>query len=628
MNEFLQSVAGSPFSGGLCAVAALLASFGLGRALSAAIGIEWRHPLFRDVSLCVLGLDVFALLVSLASYTAASPYVPHLFWLAAIPFSISGLCLLVRSGRLFRAKTLVPILILLLPFAFCAASALCPPVGWDELVYQLAVPRRWLEAGHATIQPDLPYSAFPCLPQFLYWPLMGPGGAVAAKSLSFAIFALLAVSAFLLCRLRCSAKCATVFALAFVLSPIVNGLSKEAYAEQFIAVNLAAALLLLKGVSPKGGFKAATFAGIFAGAVAAVKLTGAFAGAAIAAMTLLSKEVSRRTALPLVLAAALFPASFYLRPALGAGNPLHPYFAGLFTADAPTLESSRFHHAIGFEKYGADGVPGFLLTPFILGVPALDKVNDGSYGMQLFLLLLLAALHLRESVLSHGVVRFLRSPASALAVSIALLYVAWFLSARQARFLLPAFLLLLILSPGFLRSLSPKLKTAALAVLLLLSALSFPPKAIKHFSICWKCVTGGISQADFIYSGTGEGYLHAVNALSTETGSGARPLLLFEERTLYMPRRCVIGTPFMQAAIFTPPDAITPAALEKALSESPFTHILARSPKDNPDLLPGYIDRSMGLLDSVAALEEAKFLKALWRDRGYALFEIAGRAQK
>jgi hypothetical protein len=53
--------------------------------------------------------------------------------------------------------------------AITLGPALCPPTGWDELVYHHELPRRWLADGRPAFYPDLAYSGFPSLGEILFW---------------------------------------------------------------------------------------------------------------------------------------------------------------------------------------------------------------------------------------------------------------------------------------------------------------------------------------------------------------------------------------------------------------------------------------------------------------------------
>ena len=80
--------------------------------------------------------------------------------------------------------------------------------------------------------------------------------------------------------------------------------------------------------------------------------------------------------------------------------------------------------------------------------------------------------------------------------------------------------------------------------------------------------------------------LPAVDILRDRLAKGGKCLLILEERTLYFPRGCEIGTPFFQDKYFpggTVPDA---DGLLKLLDDNGFTCLYIRPPDRNPDYLP------------------------------------------
>ena len=101
-----------------------------------------------------------------------------------LPCALCFLPVLTGAGCLFRfrrelfspldkhARIPSAVLLVVLPLLLFAISAFQYPASWDECVYQLAVPKRWIEDGRILLYRDLPYSGFPLLPQFLYVPLM------------------------------------------------------------------------------------------------------------------------------------------------------------------------------------------------------------------------------------------------------------------------------------------------------------------------------------------------------------------------------------------------------------------------------------------------------------------------
>lgn len=621
---WVSMVAGSPAPALACLAVGLFASFGLGRIILALLGLEFRHPGFRAIASLALGLDVFAFATAALSLTQTPQLPINMVLTASAPLAIYGLYLAATglSGTFshFARMKCLPLCLPLLPALLYLGAALCPPSGWDELVYQLAVPERWNVTGLAGVSPDLPYSAFPSLPQFLYWPLIGTGGAIAAKLLAFTVFLLMAVAVFHLCRLKASAFASAALTAAFLVAPTLSFVGKEAYAEQFIVFNLLAALLLLKGLKRGKSQNSLLVCGILGGACAAVKLTGASATIALLAILALRRGVSMKNLALFVCATALFAAPFYARPALATGNPLHPYFSGVFAkADAATMESSQFHHATGSARFGADGLPGLLTSPLLLSMPfaPFDAVCDGSYGFQLLGLLALALL--AAALRKRAGERF-KAADFAIPVAILLLYIFWFASARQARFLLPGFALVCILAASAMPFLRGRMKLYIPLALLALAVMSFQLPALRHCLISWRSLTNPGGQANMVYSGTGGDYLPSIDAMLGNTSKNSKTLLLFEERTLYMPGACEIGTPFFQAARLTPPDKIDAKELEDVLMKGSFTHVYLRAPENCPDLVKSYFERCAPLSAAVAALETKGVLKELWRSGTVAIY--------
>ena len=80
--------------------------------------------------------------------------------------------------------------------------------------------------------------------------------------------------------------------------------------------------------------------------------------------------------------------------------------------------------------------------------------------------------------------------------------------------------------------------------------------------------------------------LSAVDILRGRLAKGGKCLMVLEERTLYFPRGCEIGTPFFQDKHF--PGGKIPDAdgLLKLLDDGGFTYLYVRPPDRNPDYLP------------------------------------------
>jgi len=141
---------------GMCLPFAFLAA---GRVISALASLKWRHLLIRDYVLLTLGMDVFALVCALVFYTRNEILLNSIFIaviILALPgIYFSGYAVFTSSKHLFRrpARSLMIVFLIVFPLLFCLGSALCPPVAWDELVYQFAVPVRWAHDNAALVYP-------------------------------------------------------------------------------------------------------------------------------------------------------------------------------------------------------------------------------------------------------------------------------------------------------------------------------------------------------------------------------------------------------------------------------------------------------------------------------------------
>ena len=475
------------------------------------------------------------------------------------------------------------VLIVLVPLLFLSIGAFQYPASWDECVYQLAVPQRWLADGRVLPYLDLPYSGFPMLPQFLYVPMMKFAGLAAVKFLLYGgaacFFASLTVLACGGVRRNLTGAC--VFAGSFLIAPLMVHVMISGYVEPLMGSILAAGLLLAD-VARKAPGKCtdspgfAVACGILAGAMAAFKLTGGFAGAALLLYVLLRKRSGHvRFALLAALAGALFALLFYQRPWIATGNPCYPYLGGIF--GAPEAMTSSFHHELGTAKFAGPSVVTVILLLPGLTFPALSRMFDGVYGLQtlLWTFLVLAALWRRPKRILAAL------------LPLAFLFGSWMLTSPQARFLIPALAFLALI----LRDAFPIVRGRAGRIVLwaavAFSVFSFPPSMYTSYGANLRATaSGGDGRRDVLYGRTGDSMLPAVYLLNEQLADGGKCLLILEERTLYFPRGCEIGTPFFQDKYF--PGGKIPDAdgLLKLLDENGFTCLYIRPPEQNPDYLP------------------------------------------
>ncbi len=551
---------------------------GLGRGLMRGLTL-WMVSLAAGFAVCAF----FCAAVLMSLGTGRLPC-------AICPFPVlAGIGCLIRFRKevfpSFSVRDRMPfaVLIVLIPLLFLSIGAFQYPASWDECVYQLAVPQRWLADGRVLLYRDLPYSGFPMLPQFLYVPMMKFGGLAAVKFLLYGgaacFFASLTLLAYGGVQRNLIGAC--VFAGSFLIAPLTVHVLISGYAEPLMGSLLAAGLLLADAAlkapgkrSDSPGFAAAC--GILAGAMAAVKLTGGFAGAALLLYVLLRKRSGHvRFTLFFALAGALFALLFYQRPWIATGNPCYPYLAGIF--GAPEAMTSEYHHLLGTEKFAGRSVVTLILLLPGLTFPALSRMFDGVYGLQtlLWAFLVLIALWRRPKRIYPAL------------LPLAFLFVTWMLSSPQARFLIPALAFLALIMRNTFPIFRGRAGRVVLWTAVAFSVFSFPPPVISSYGANLRATaSGGDGRRDVLYGRTGDSMLPAVDILRNRLAKGEKCLLILEERTLYFPRGCEIGTPFFQDKYF--PGGRIPDAdgLLKLLDDGGFTCLYARPPERNPDYLP------------------------------------------
>jgi hypothetical protein len=509
--------------------------------------------------------------------------------------------------------------------------ALCFPSGWDELVYHHELPRRWLADGWPAFYPDLPYSGFPSLGEILFW-LMGPiEGAIAPRLLMWCAWVAGLILVYRLVRRRVAPFPAGALTAALSLSSALLMVSANCYVEALQILGVAALLIVL---DQRRGWREqptrqAMIIGVLAGGAAAIKLTGV----AIAAMPLIwlagvnwqvvgrhrsasSYRGSAIYAATYLLVAILVSAPFYLRPWWLTGNPFYPYYGEWFAADAATVEMSRYHHALG-AAFGVHGPAAFLAAPMLLSFDT--EIFDGDFGWQLLGIMGLSAVAIWRGWRRKRL-KFLLVPVG----RAGWLYGFWFLTAQQARFVIPAVMCLLPVAAAGLQTFRGKPRSVAIGLLLAASLISVPWRNAGQYMGSWLAAAGAIRTEDYLDVSTDREYLPLVRAIDEETTSAAHLLLVLDQRGFYVPRRHRVGTPFFQAAFFTPPEDFRGVEdIRKALAAPEITHVVLATKPTGPDVPPAWEERIEGFIAAIQRCVDAGVLKPVWRSERHVLFEVA-----
>lgn len=579
-----------------------------------------------DVALGLNGLGLIALL--LGSLPAIGPH-GRIAALVAVSFVAMGAG--IRNRRLARsdgatrspeprvAASFFRDWLWAGPLFLTLGPALTLPTGWDELVYRCVVPRRWMAEGTLQVDWDLPYSGFPALQEILHWTVAPIESLVAPKLISWGCWVLGLGLLRAVVLSRAPGWGGHLLFLSFALAPASLMIGANCYAETLLLMDLAALLWLAETAGPapvaRTGWRFPWLAGLLSGGAAAVKLTG-LPFLLIGPLIVFSRSPGpRRTkwaqGAACFATALLFCAPFYVRPWLATANPFFPYLERLFTDDPGRLAMSEYHNAIG-GNFGFRSGPGFVAAPILLAFQ--ERLYDGSFGWQWLVVLALVGWGLAR--------RSTRSSLPRVEVAAAgLLYGFWYLTAQQARFAIPAMAALLPTAAAGLGALSVPMQRAVTTLLCGLALWSLPWKTAGYYVGSWETLAGVWSWRDYVDDGTDGIYVPVVEAVRDRTPAEAHLLLFLEHRSLYLPRRCTIGTPFFQPRGLSGLDSGSADDLGKRLDTLEVTHLLLARMPIGPDRDAEWFERMTPVLAAIESGIRRGDLVSVWESESHVLLE-------
>ena len=319
--------------------------------------------------------------------------------------------------------------------------ALAPAFATDALVYHLAVPKAYLEAGGIINLPNNVFSFYPQHTEMLYLLALALGTDHLAQLTGLGIVFLLLIALHQYYRQNGSATYALLVPALFLSTPAFFTVAYSAYVDlQAAAYTFMAFYSWENWRSRKqtGWFYLMT---AFVGAALATKLTAVIALPIAFLGVVLQDETSPKKVLGqcliLALGTLLLILPWWGRNYFFTGNPFAPFFMQLFGGDQGMnwdLERSLQHFQY-FSAYGmGHGILDFLLLPINLtffGQPHSLKF-DGQIGILYFLLL--------------PALFGLRRQSRPMVVVLSIFMVFWFTQTQQARLLGTPFAFLAILS--------------------------------------------------------------------------------------------------------------------------------------------------------------------------------------
>ncbi len=220
--------------------------------------------------------------------------------------------------------------------------AVLPPTTWDALVYHLALPQRYLEAGTWRLETGLMFSGMPQQTEMLYGMMLGARGAVAAQVLGWLMGVVAMAGLTVVAAHVFGAGYAFWPAAVLVSAPTVAATFHWAYAEP-LGMACSAALLVVLVDSPRApSWRLDALAGVLAGLAFGTKYTAGM----VAVFGLIWLVASRgrgagRSVVVYLAAAGAVAAPWLIKNAFLTGSPVYPLF---FPAAEMTAARQAFYN--------------------------------------------------------------------------------------------------------------------------------------------------------------------------------------------------------------------------------------------------------------------------------------------
>lgn len=559
LAQTITTLAPSPVLSLAAALLLFFAAEGIGRRLLRAYGFFALNT--------TLGLVVIAVAALLPSPFRVTALPQIVLWiLLALPAAYSLYC----NFPVFLSRRRLTLVTLAIAAA-TLAPALLPPHRWDELVYQAVLPIRYAADNSVAVRMDNPFSAFPSLQHFSILPLVPSGGVLLPRLLCWLLMSSLVPVLFLeLRRRRLDPLPAGIFTAATLLSPAAILFWSAAYAESWLTFLLASGFLAATRLR-RHPVLAPLLTGVAAGAMIAVKPTGGGAALALGIYLMMVMRPRREILwFPAAALAVAFP--FFLRVYIGTGNPFYPWGGEWFGATGSALAVEAFHRELGGAHYGVGGWLGVMTGWLTAALPL--AANDGiSLGLQMPLLVILAL---------WCALRYRSRSRTALLVAVGVTYLFWAFTARQPRFLYPAFILLTpAAASGWRRVAASRIRILLLIIIAGVTVAQLDWPQLRNFYYSWRVLPASRRVPDgYLAMATRDpGYVRLAEELNRRVSPDERVLLLGERRTLYLKPNVKIGTPGFQEFLTPPPADV--ATLSELLSG--FDWIVLAPPMTNPD---------------------------------------------
>jgi len=541
---------------------------------------------FGALSLLTLGLGAAGLLNSsaLIALLACGLAAGAARFRADLGPQLAALRAEVRAIK-FSGLDLVLLFVLFLLGASTLVLTLAPEIFFDSLVYHLGTPAFYINEGRLLAAPDNLHSASPLLMQMLYAAALLVSDDTLAKLLHFTSGAALCGTLFAMGRRYAGVTAGLAACVIFLGMPMTGlnlGTTGVEVGAAWFSLLAAYALFLFtaRETAAAGPFdRTLLLAGILAGLAGGTKYTSLFAVVAGLALLLLRRPAEGGRGLPAVKQALVFGAvaglvfsPWMVKNLVFHGNPLYPYFHGLFGGQAVepfkwgVFNSDCFARDLRAAFGSLAGFWQFLFHPWRLTMAGAG--NADFIGPFILLCAPLPfVLRLEKAALRH------------LALFSAVMWALWALSTTMPRYLLPGLAVMSVLFAALFTGARQRALRWLFLGLLLFSGL-YGARWLSMFAESqegWQVVFGLQKRADYLrvqHSTYPTPYYAAMEYINAELPPDSRVLFVGESRGYYCGRKFSASSVYDDSLLVrAAAGSATPEELQARLKAAGITHV-------------------------------------------------------
>lgn len=546
-----------------------------------------------------------------------------------------------RGAIKLRGANLLLALYLAFVTLLTLALSLAPPNAndYDSLVYHLAAPQVYIDAGRVLELPYDHHTYFPFLTEMLFALGLAWKGPVLAKLFHWLMLPLCCGTLVAIGQRHFSLRAGLLAAALFASLPVVLVEATTAYVDLSLCAYVLLAFMCFANWQKLNDKSWMSWCGVFCGFALGVKYSAAlfviWLGVCALAVCVLErkKQVENKdqglAVAGFAIIALLIGGGWYLRNTIWTGNPVYPFAYEIFGGKGWTLEMAKGYSqdqaAFGFGR----GVIDFFLAPWRVAMAPLNfgqpwwpvlnsSVTSGSAGR------FEVPGHVLQTFIGPALLAFgppllfiRRKPAliGFLLWTFAAMWVFWFLTSQQLRYLLPSLALLCICCGWLLHQLATRSKflrrvsAIALTSWLLLASAHTPWRMREVVPL-----VAGFDQPEYFLTRTFPAY-DAMKWASTNTPQNAKFAVYGEPRCFYL-RRNYLWADDAHNNLIDYAVVTTGSKLVDALRQHGATHVFLNTQAERNGGFGGPPPH-------MAQAIESGLLRQLYEARGYRVFEIA-----